>query len=104
MLPLMRLFTVGVEESGERHLFLATSARYPPADVYGREVGVALPEGSQMAQGSDWEVGSGCYLVGLNGETVGNKKLLDSYHELGRDKKIWEYTLSVFEQAGVKVH
>ena len=63
--------------------------------------GVDDSHGPVTADGFDGKVGSGCYLLGLNGETVGNRKLLDSFVEGGWDKRIWEHTMDVFKQAGV---
>ena len=101
VLPLVRMFTIGIEEAGERLLYLATSARYPPAAVRGDIAGVGKPETSVTADGFDGNVGSGCYLLGLKGETVGNRKLLDGFVEHGWDKRVWEHTMDVFEQAGM---
>ena len=57
--------TVGIEESGERHLFAATSAAYPPSD--GQKSGVEVGEGG-VKKGSAGAVGSGTYLIGTDGE------------------------------------
>lgn len=47
-------FLVPIQESGERHLFAATSGRFPPeVDGEGKEGDVAI--------GSDGNKGSGCY-------------------------------------------
>ena len=75
VLPFAKLFTVSLQESGERHLFHATSARYPPAGVRDPPGGgVALPNGVEVARGADWREGSGCYLL------------------------IWEHTQEVFDR------
>lgn len=97
VIPLVKLFTVSLKESGERHLFHATSARYPPSGVRDPPAaGVALPSGVAVAKGSDWKEGSGCYLLNYDGETIGDKKLLDEYYERGMGKNIWEHTYDVF--------
>ena len=58
-------WTVGIEESGERHLFVATSAAYPPSD--GQKCGVEVGDGG-VKKGSAGAVGSGAYLIGSDGE------------------------------------
>lgn len=98
-MPLAKPFTVSLKESGERHLFHATSARYPPAGVKNPPgAGVALPDEAEaeVAKGSDWIPGSGCYLLNYDGETIGDKKLLDEYRRRGMGKKIWQHTHEVF--------
>ena len=100
-IPLIKLFTTSVEESGVRHLFHATSARFPPAAVRDPPAaGVALPAGAVVAHGADWKEGSGCYLLGWDGEEIGDKKLLDEYREKGYGKKIWQHTYEVFNGSG----
>lgn len=100
VVPLLKLVTTSVPESGERQLFCATSARYPPAATrQGPGAGVKLPEGVQVAKGSDWKEGSGCYIVHWDGETVGDKKLFDEYRQRDMATKIWEHTCEVFAQA-----
>ena len=91
--PLMRLWAVSLEESGARNLFLATSGRYPAREMgRGLAAGVELGEGVSVARGSDWEVGSGCYLLNWDGEEVGDRKLLQEYRDRGMGEKIWEHT------------
>lgn len=100
VLPFVKLFTISLQESGERHLFHATSARYPPAGVRDPPGGgVALPNGVEVAKGADWKEGSGCYLLNWDGETVGDKKLLEEYRKRNMGKKIWEHTQEVFDRA-----
>ena len=100
ILPCAKLFTVTLQESGERHLFHATSARYPPARVKDSPLGgVPLPNGVDVARGADWKEGSGCYLLNWNGETVGDRKLLEEYRTREMGKKIWEHTQEVFDRA-----
>lgn len=99
VLPIANIFSVSLQETGERHLFYATSARYPPAgvvDPLGR--GVPLPKGVEVAKGADWNEGSGCYLLDRTGETVGDKKLLDEYRKRDMGKMIWDHTQEVFDR------
>ena len=55
---------VPIEECGERQLYLATSARYPPASASSdRSSGVPLGHGVEVAVGTTGEIGSGVYSV-----------------------------------------
>jgi hypothetical protein len=51
-----------------------------------------------VAKGADGREGSGCYLLGWDGETVGDEKLLKEYREREMGKKIWEHTQEVFDR------
>lgn len=57
-----RMVTTSLDDSAQRHLFHATSPRYPPADE--EEQDLPLPEGIQVTEGADGKKGSGCYLLG----------------------------------------
>lgn len=93
-IPLLKAVTASLDEVGQRHLFHATSARYPPNK--GQPKGVPLPDGVQVTEGSDGQRGSGCYLLGPSGETVGDRKLLEEYCSRQMGKQIWEHTREVF--------
>jgi ABC-type sugar transport system substrate-binding protein len=56
------------EESGERHLFLATSARYPAGMGGDAAPGVPLAGGVAVARGTSGEAGNGVYSVDWGGE------------------------------------
>ena len=58
-------WSVGIEESGERHLFAATSTAYPPSA--GQKCGVEVDDGD-VKKGSAGAVGSGAYLIGSDGK------------------------------------
>ena len=99
VLPLVKPFTVGLQESGERHLFHATSARYPPSGVRDPPgAGVALPKGVEIAKGWDLKEGSGCYVLNWDGEKIGDEKLFEEYRKREMGKKIWEPTQEVFDR------
>ncbi|KAI9832823.1 MAG: hypothetical protein M1826_000989 [Phylliscum demangeonii] len=101
-LPLLKPFAVPLHESGERQLFHATSARYPPPgtvkDPAAAAAGVPMPAGLEVAVGADSRPGSGCYLLGADGEPVGDRKLLDDYRARGMGKTVWDHTLAVYER------
>lgn len=96
-----RWICVPIEESGERHLYLATSARYPPASVDGDEgSGVPLGDGIDLAQGTTGEVRSGIYSVGWDGTSASPtvQKLLAGYREKGMVEEIQRHTESEFNR------
>lgn len=72
------------EEVGERHLFYATSGRYPAlSQIEGDGDGVALRDGVVVAKGIDGEVGSGVYTVDNRGEE-GGSAVVQTLNELRR--------------------
>ena len=93
---------VPIEECGERQLFLATSARYPPAKKGGSDAGsgLRLGDGVDVARGTDGEVGSGVYSVEWDGTSASSKvqKLLAAYRTEGMVEKIKEHTESEFDR------
>jgi len=85
-------WTVPLEESGERHLYAATSGAYPP-------VGRQGPVGVYTATGADGVTGSGAYLLHWDGSTPNKKeKLLREYRLSGVEDQVWEHTLEVFDK------
>lgn len=83
-----------LDESGERHLYAATSARFPARDEVAGATVDAGDEG--VLKGSNGETGSGAYLVGSRGEFRGNEKVLQKLREEGMAAKIWEHTNEEF--------
>lgn len=100
-MPVMKPFSVTLEQSAAYNLFMSTSARFPAKTAAKETVdaGVAVPEGVDVAHGADWEVGSGCYVMDYDGEMTGKKMLLDDYRGRGYPRKIWEHTQEIFENA-----
>lgn len=91
------LICVPIVECGERHVYFATSERFPAKEA-GRGGGVPIEEGLEVAKGSDGEVGSGVYSVGWDGESASPKvwKLLARYREEGIVDRIWAHVNSEF--------
>ncbi|KAL2818738.1 hypothetical protein BDW59DRAFT_181873 [Aspergillus cavernicola] len=86
---------IGVEESGERHLYLLSSVRYPAAE------GMASPgyvEG--VVTGTNGEVGSGVYSVGWDGESAQGETLefLAGLRGRGFVERVLEHTEREFER------
>lgn len=88
------------DESAERHLFLATSAKYPSRAAANEASGVPLAEGLAVARGTTGESGSGAYSVNWDCESSGLevKKLLVQLREEGLVEKVWEHTEEEFKR------
>jgi NAD(P)-dependent dehydrogenase (short-subunit alcohol dehydrogenase family) len=100
VLPVINLFSTTVEEAGERGLFIATSARYPPAD--GAKAAVELPNGVQVANASVVDTegkGNGVYRLGPDDESAPDGNVLPAYRKENAGAKVWESTLAVWERA-----
>ena len=97
-------FSISAEECGERHLFLSTSAKYPPGSTSeGAEEaasGVPLADQIEVARGTDGKVGSGVYSIGSDVESVGPdvEALLAKLRNEGIADKIWEHTEGEFKR------
>jgi len=83
------LFSIPEQESGARHLFLATSARFRAKE--GIEEAVPLGEGVEIARGNDGVEGSGVYSIDQNNESAGLavEELLENYKKEGMVEKVW---------------
>jgi hypothetical protein len=83
------LVNIPEQESGERHLFFATSARFPAKD--GVEKAVPLGEGVGIARGVDGVAGSGVYSADQVNESAGPavEVLLERLRKEGLVEKIW---------------
>lgn len=90
---------IPVEESGERHLYLATSAKYPAASGMESADGVSVADEGAAANGSDGQVGSGVYTVDEWGNSAGGKaveQLLQKMRGDGTAHKLWADTEEQF--------
>lgn len=81
-------FAVGLQESGERHLYAATSSAYSPR----------AKANESSVSGIDGEKGSGAYRLNWDGSVIGKDSVLKEYRSQGVGKKIWDHTLEVFEK------
>ncbi|KLJ07874.1 hypothetical protein EMPG_16656 [Blastomyces silverae] len=89
---------VPIEESGERHLYLATSSRFPARQ--GNSASVPLPDGTDISIGTTGTIGGGVYSVGSDCETASPhvKKLLTELRDKGMIEEIWNHTEEEFKQ------
>jgi len=89
---------VPLEECGERHLFLVTSARFPAKE--GGCDGVKIGEGEEVAVGTDGERGSGMYSVGPDCESasIEVRELLAGLRDKGLVDEVWQHTEEEFKR------
>ncbi|KAL3440881.1 hypothetical protein BJX65DRAFT_289609 [Aspergillus insuetus] len=90
LMILAKPWEIPFEESGERHLFAATSTRFPARADRDRYLGVV--------EGSDGGVGSGFYRVASDGSTYKPSKIMEQYRADGVRGVIWDHTLNIFKQ------
>lgn len=88
MFVLAKPWMVPLNESGDRHLYAATSPRFPPRASNG---------GGDVAPGADGAKGSGAYRLDWDGSTTENQKVLQDYRKNETGKLVWEHTVGVFE-------
>ncbi|CAD0107670.1 unnamed protein product [Aureobasidium uvarum] len=92
--PLMYPFSVNLNESGQRHLFHATSEHYPANTLHNQEA-PATQAGTVAAIGSDGVLGSGAYLMNWKGETFAGGKKMQKLRKQGMAQKVWEHTIDL---------
>lgn len=92
----MTPWILNVRESGERHLFQITNKMYPARNG---GVGIPVPEGLEVTQGSDGEQGSGSYLLDWDGKAAGDESLLKKYRDQNFGQTVWDHTHAVFKRA-----
>lgn len=89
-----------IQECGERHLFLATSAMYPARTGGNTAAGVPLVDGITVARGTDGNAGSGVYSIDEQGESAGPKveELLANFRKEGMAERVWDHTEGEFKR------
>jgi len=92
LIPLMSPWMTGLEETGERQLWIATNKTFTAKDEQGKREGE-----SKGAMGVDGEFGSGGYAVNWDGE-ITNNKLVEELRKQGVGSKIWEHTQDVWRE------
>ncbi|KAF9531938.1 hypothetical protein CPB83DRAFT_904069 [Crepidotus variabilis] len=94
------LISISEEESGARHLFIATSARYSPAAGEDANSGVPLTDGAAIARGTTGVSGSGVYAIDWDGESASAKAeaILANFRQQGIAKVVWDHTEGEFKR------
>lgn len=92
--------SIPLEESGQRHLYLCTGARYP-AKADEKSSAVPFGSGVSVAKSTDGTVGGGVYSVDERCESAGADvdKLLAGFWKDGTAAKVWQD----FESEGVRI-
>ncbi|KAI5247037.1 NAD(P)-binding protein [Aureobasidium subglaciale] len=96
--PLLWPFSVNIEESGQRHLFHASSGRYPAKMLDGSN-DTAVHEDGRIAISSDGTIGGGAYLMNWKGETSAAGKKMQQLRSHGMAQKVWDHTTSLLDRA-----
>jgi NAD(P)-dependent dehydrogenase (short-subunit alcohol dehydrogenase family) len=96
MWPFMWPFSVNLSESGERHLFHLSSARYPAKHAIASQ-GVPV-ETADVATGTNGEIGSGAYLLNWKGEVRPSTKVLAQYREQRIPGLVWDHTETLLDE------
>ncbi|KAI1748264.1 NAD(P)-binding protein [Xylaria castorea] len=88
-----------IDESGQRHLYLATSARYPPANGVDA-AGVPLGDGIEVVVGTTGTAGSGVYSLGVDCEAASPAvlEILRSMRERGLVHEVRLHTKGEFRR------
>jgi hypothetical protein len=94
---LQRWLCVPIEECGERHVFMGTSAKYAPGE--GEALGMALAEGVE-ASGPTEKTLRNVYSVDWHGEGPGKQvmELLQDLRKKGVRELVWEHTNGEFQR------
>ena len=95
--PFNTSLSVPIQECGERHLYLATSAQFPSRER--ENAAVRLGDGAQVVVGTTGKIGTGVYSVGetcesASSESASNEvvELLAGLREKGTVEEVWRHT------------
>ena len=96
------LFYMPADEAGDRHVFLATSARHSAGSSdLAAGVPLSVVDGLALARGTDGKLGSGVYSINASGESAGSKvdEALVSLRSRGMVEKVMETINADIEEA-----
>ena len=91
LLPVLRLFALSPEESGDRTIYMATS-RFAARGKYNKDTEVTV------ATGTDGMIGGGAYAVNWNGENINVEKAYKKFDKEDVEGKVWEHTMEAFSE------
>lgn len=77
-------------ESGERHLYAASSPRFPPR--------IYMDSSTDAAEGSVGRTGGGFYRLNSDGSTYKPSNIMERYRSEGVRSLIWDHTIGVSAQ------
>lgn len=89
------------EEASARHLYISTTARYPPRTGDANIAGVPLAEGdTPIGRGTDGKTGSGVYSLDNHGKSANPKveEILEKHRASGAADAAWNHTIGEFER------
>ena len=97
-----RFFYMDPEECGQRQVFMATSARFPPAspnDDRGAP-GVELIDDTAQAMSLNGDSGGGAYSITEHADPIPESKalLLRRYTTDGTKEAVWRHTMETFKR------
>ncbi|EFX03829.1 short chain dehydrogenase reductase [Grosmannia clavigera kw1407] len=92
--PLLSFFSVPQAECGQRVLFMASSAYYPPRGT-GSDSDSKIRLKTAVA-GADGTIASGAYRLNWNGEAIARNKQAVSYRAKGMAETVYSYTQEEF--------
>ncbi|KAK8091717.1 hypothetical protein PG997_002078 [Apiospora hydei] len=97
--PVMALLQIPIKETGERQLYFATSARFPPGLSQDAD-GILLGQGVHAATGADGTLGGGVYSIDYEGEGTSSnvRDVLDALVKDGTADKLSEHTEEEFRR------
>lgn len=103
--PVMAMLKIPIDEVGERHLYFATSARFPPRNpgtATGTSEGsaemITLGKGVRTAVGADGTPGGGVYSVDYEAEGTSEsvQGVLEGLKKDGTAEKVWKHVKEEF--------
>lgn len=100
LLLLFKPWEIPFKESGERHLYAASSPLFPPKKYQDSTL--------DAAEGSEGYKGSGSYRLNQHGLTYSSSKIMQIYRQDGTRNMIWKHTqdtfAKIFGAQGVAFH
>ncbi|KAI0912847.1 hypothetical protein F4823DRAFT_138569 [Ustulina deusta] len=99
--PLMAYLHIPIDETGERQIYFATSARFPPVNSQRRDAdGVALGKGVDVAVAVDGKIGGGVYSIDYEAEGTSHKvqERIRIYIGDNTAETIWKHTEAEYKR------